>query len=126
MTRQIAFCLIFALVLPLCVGCGKEKKGVKVDGPGVTDAVKEQETIEWGVNNTSRLLLDTEPGKRLRAAKSAGRLAKKSELTAELKAKLVDALKKMVEAEPMSDAEPDTKAQIIEEGNKALQAFGAT
>jgi hypothetical protein len=114
------------LTMALCIGCSKKKEMMKV-APGPQDPlVQEQATTKWNVDHTISLLLngpDGDPAKRVKAAKRAGKMIEKPDLTSEMKAQLIDALKKMIEAEPMSEAEDEYKKTIQEEGEKALKAL---
>jgi hypothetical protein len=122
----VALGIALVLTLSTCTGCPKKEKGVKIEGGGVSQVNKEQETIQWGVDNTIRLLTNGpsgDAGKRLMAAKRAGRMVSKPELTTDLKQKLIDALNQMIMNEPMSEADDATKNEIVEEGKKSLQAL---
>lgn len=124
--RQFAFCLAVALTLPLCAGCGKEKQGKPPTGPGPSAEVQQHSEMPWRVDNwVSRITNgpDGDPGKRKKAAINARENATNPQLTAEMKQKLIDALNKMIESEPMSDAEEALQQEIIAEGKKALDAL---
>ena len=122
MTRQVALCMTtLAMMLSLLAGCDDGKRGVHVkDGPPVDPRVKQQETIDWQVNHVIDLFDDGEPGKRLLSIKNAGRLVDKPGMTGEMKARMLEALKKALAAEPMSDADEETKEKIIQEGNAVV------
>lgn len=127
MNRQIALCLTLALILPLCAaGCGQKQKGQRPTGPGPSKEVEAQADLPFKVENWIGRMKngpDGDPGKRKSAAKSAAKAATDPKLTAEMKAQLIDALKKMIETEPMSEAEEAMKQEIIAAGNEALSAL---
>jgi hypothetical protein len=126
--RQIVLCLTFVLILPFCTGCGKKPKGnpAAVSGPTSPESDKHADMSNRVENWKQRIGNgpDGDPGKRKSAVIAAGRAASNPGMTAEMKLQLVESLKKMVAAEPMSEADDETKQQIIEEGNKAIQALG--
>jgi hypothetical protein len=112
--------------MSVCSGCGKKDKGVKIEPGNTSKEADAQATTAFGVDNLSKLLTngpDGDPGKRLSAAKRAGRMASRPDLTADMKQKLIEALNKMIMNEPMSEADDMTKTEIIEEGKKSLQTL---
>lgn len=126
MNRQICLCLVCALVLPLTAGCGSKEKGVKLTTDTRTQEVKDQAGMKFKVDNWVQRISngpDGEPAKRKSACTAVAREASKPELTSDMKAQLVEALKKMIEAEPMSEADNEMKEEIILEGNKAITAL---
>jgi hypothetical protein len=123
----MTLCLTLALILPLsAAGCGKKQKGQVATGTGVSKEVEAQSQLPFKVNNWIGRLTngpDGDPGKRKTAATAVTKAAKDPGLTAEMKAQLIDALKKMIETEPMSEAEDAYKQEIIAAGNEALAAL---
>lgn len=124
MRRKLALCVAIGLGLT-CTGC-EPQVGVKVTGPGASPAAIAQAKLPFKVDNWIGRLKnapDGEPSKRKRAAISVALHANDPEMTGDMRAQLIDALNKMIEVEPMSEATPEMQQEIIAAGKDALAAL---
>lgn len=128
MPRNMTFGLILIVMATLyfSTGCAEKPKGQPPKTS--TDPESEKQTqMPWRVSNWVGRITngpDGEPGKRIGGTKSAVKFYNDPQMTPELKAQLVAAIKKMIESEPMSNADPEVKEKVIAEGRKALEELG--
>ena len=114
MSRQIVHGLMFALVVSLGFGCGDKKRGVQIEQVEQEENQKAP-TMAQRVDTLTGILLsaESEENERQLAAQAAGRLAADPNLTADQRAKFVQALEKMLETEKGE--------RVIERGKEALE-----
>ncbi len=105
MNRQIIHCLAFGLTVSLLgFGCGRGQRGIKTPDQ-LSEKDKEQATVAYRVEGILGQIQDEHAvNRRATGAKGAGLIARNPELTAEQRAKLIDALKKALETEHDEEA----------------------